>query len=158
MHSAMSELILVQTDDHLLAARKLFLEYAESLGFDLCFQGFQQELDGLPGGYSVPNGRLLLALDDNQAVGCVAIRKLEDGVCEMKRLYVRPSYRNTGLGRRLAEAVIAEARNIGYEKMRLDSLTSLKDAAGLYRSLGFTEIAAYRYNPLPGAVFMELVL
>ena len=141
-----------------LAARNLFVEYAENLGVDLCFQGFQEELDGLPGAYAPPDGRLLLAIDSDRAVGCVAIRKLEDGICEMKRLYVKSAYRGQGLGRRLAEAVIAEARAIGYGKMRLDSLTSLTEAAGLYRSLGFVEISPYRYNPLPDAVFMELLL
>ena len=152
------EIVPAQSDSDLLAARNLFVEYAENLGVDLCFQGFQEELDGLPGAYSAPDGRLLLAIDGDRAVGCVAIRKLEDGICEMKRLYVRSAYRGQRLGRRLAEVVIAEARAIGYGKMRLDSLTSLEEAAGLYRSLGFVEIPPYRYNPLPDAVFMELSL
>ncbi len=147
-----------QTDADIIAARTLFVEYADWLGVDLCFQGFQQELDGLPGDYAPPDGRLLLAIDGDRAVGCVAIRKLGDGICEMKRLYVKSAYRGQGLGRRLAEAVIAEAKAIGYRKMRLDSLTSLKEAAGLYRSLRFVEIPPYRYNPLPDAVFMELLL
>ena len=154
----MIELILAQSEDHLLAARKLFVEYAESLGFDLCFQGFQEELDGLPGAYAPPKGRLFLAFDGNQAVGCAAIRKLEDGFCEMKRLYVRPSHRGEGLGRRLAETVIEEARSMGYERMRLDSLASMKEAVGLYRSLGFSQIPPYRDNPLPDPIFMELML
>jgi putative acetyltransferase len=152
------EIIPAQTDYHLLAARNLFMEYADYLGVDLCFQGFQQELDELPGAYAPPDGRLLLAVEDDQSVGCVTIRKLGEGICEMKRLYVQPEHRGKGLGRRLAEAIIQEARAIGYRKMRLDSLTSLKEAAGLYRSLGFTEIPPYRYNPLPDAVFMELGL
>ena len=152
------EIVPAQSDSDLLAARNLFVEYAENLGVDLCFQGFQEELDGLPGAYAAPDGRLLLAIDGDRAVGCVAIRKLEDGICEMKRLYVRSAYRGQRLGRRLAEVVIAEARAIGYGKMRLDSLTSLEEAAGLYRSLGFVEIPPYRYNPLPDAVFMELSL
>ena len=129
-----------------------------NLGVDLCFQGFQEELDGLPGAYAPPDGRLLLAIDGDRAAGCVAIMNLGDGICEMKRLYVQPGHRGQGLGRRLAEAVIAEARAIGYRKMRLDSLTSLTEAAALYRSLGFVEISPYRYNPLPDAVFMELLL
>jgi putative acetyltransferase len=103
-------------------------------------------------------GRLLLAIEDDQAVGCVALRKLADGICEMKRLYVQPKHQGKGLGRKLAEAIVAEARAIGYKIMRLDSLSSLKEAAGLYRSLGFTEIPPYRYNPLPEAVFLELGL
>ena len=152
------DIIHAQSDDHLLATRQLFLEYADWLGVDLCFQEFQQELDGLPGEYAPPEGRLLLAVLDGWAVGCVALRRLERGVCEMKRLYVQPAHRGKGLGRNLAEAIIQEARSIGYARMRLDSLTSLKEAAGLYQTLGFTEIPPYRYNPLPEAVFMELEL
>ncbi len=151
-------IVLAQSDTDILAVRNLFVEYAENLGVDLCFQGFQEELDRLPGAYAPPDGRLLLAIDGDRAAGCVAIRKLGDGICEMKRLYVQPGHRGQGLGRRLAEAVIAEARAIGYRKMRLDSLTSLTEAAGLYRSLRFVEIPPYRYNPLPDAVFMELLL
>jgi GNAT superfamily N-acetyltransferase len=154
----MMDLVPAQSHDDLLAARQLFMEYADWLGVDLCFQGFQQELDGLPGDYAPPDGQLLLAVEDDQAVGCAAMRKLGDGICEMKRLYVRPGHRSKGLGRKLVEAIIQEARGTGYEKMRLDSLTSLKEAAGLYRSLGFTEIPPYRYNPLPDAVFMDLGL
>jgi GNAT superfamily N-acetyltransferase len=134
------------------------VEYADFLGVDLCFQRFQQEVDGLPGDYASPDGQLLLAIDDDRAVGCVAIRKLGEGVCEMKRLFVQPGYRGKGLGRQLAEAIIAEARRIGYGKMRLDTLASLKEAVGLYRSLGFIEIPPYRCNPLPNVVFMELLL
>ncbi|MGA2255771.1 MAG: GNAT family N-acetyltransferase [Thermoguttaceae bacterium] len=148
----------VQSDNHLRAARQLLVEYADFLGVDRCFQSFQQELDGLPGDYAPPHGQLLLAIDCDRAVGCVAIRNLGDGICEMKRLYVQPGHRGKGMGRTLAEAVIQEARSIGYEKMRLDSLTSLKEAVGLYRTLGFIEIPSYRYNPLPDPVFMELVL
>ena len=151
-------LVQAQSHDDLLAARQLFIEYADWLGVDLCFQGFQQELDGLPGDYAPPGGQLLLAVEDDQAIGCVAMRKLGDGICEMKRLYVRPGHRGKGLGRKLVEAIIQEARGTGYQRMRLDSLTSLKEAAGLYRSLGFTEISPYRHNPLPDAVFMEIGL
>ncbi|MGA2620179.1 MAG: GNAT family N-acetyltransferase [Thermoguttaceae bacterium] len=152
------KLVHVQSEEQLLAARHLFLEYADWLGVDLCFQGFQHELDGLPGEYAPPEGRLLLAVVDGRAVGCVALRKLEQGVCEMKRLYVQPAHRHNGLGRRLAEGIIGEARTIGFVRMRLDSLTSLKEAARLYQSLGFTEIPPYRHNPLLGAVFLEIVL
>jgi putative acetyltransferase len=154
----MIELIPAQSEDDLLAVRKLFMEYAESLGFDLYFQGFQEELDGLPGAYALPTGRLFLASDGNQAVGCVAIRQLHHGVCEMKRLYVRPSHRGQGLGRMLAKTALEEARSMGYEKMRLDSLASMQEAAGLYRSLGFSQIPPYRHNPLPDPIFMELML
>ena len=108
------EIILAHSGDHFLAVRKLFMEYALFLGVDLCFQNFQQEIDGLPGDYAAPEGQLLLAIDDDQSVGCVAIRKLGEGICEMKRLYLQPGHRGKGLGRRLAEAIIAEARSIGY--------------------------------------------
>ena len=137
------------------AARNLFVEYADYLGVDLCFQGFQEELDGLPGAYAPPDGRLFLALEGEQPIGCVAVRKLDEGICEMKRLYVKPGHRGRGLGRKLTEAIIAGARAIGYKRMRLDSLGSLKEAAALYRSLGFIEIPPYRFNPLPEAAFVE---
>ncbi len=152
------QLIRAESDEHLEAIRCLFREYAEALGIDLGFQGFEEELAGLPGRYASPEGRLLVAFVDGKAVGCVALRKLEEGICEMKRLYVRPAHRGRGLGRRLAHAVIEEARSIGYHRMRLDSLTSLKEATALYRSLGFVEIPAYTHNPLPDALFMGLVL
>ena len=138
--------------------RGLFREYAGGLGVDLCFQDFDRELAGLPGDYGPPAGRLLLASDAEQAVGCGALRKLDDGACEMKRLYVRKSARGTGLGRRMAEALIGEARLIGYDRMRLDTLPSMGEAITLYRSLGFVSIAPYRKNPVPGALFLELAL
>lgn len=141
-----------------LAVRRLFLEYADFLGVDLCFQGFEQELAELPGAYAPPDGRLLVAIANGTSVGCVALRKLEDGICEMKRLYVQPGFRGQGIGRQLADAIIREARGIGYQRMRLDSLASLQEATALYRSLGFVEIPPYRFNPLSDAVFMEVVL
>jgi len=158
MSSIDPKTVAAHSPDHLHAVRNLFVEYAEYLGIDLCFQGFQQELDGLPGDYAPPDGQLLLAIDGERAVGCVAIRRLGEGICEMKRLYVQPGYRGKGLGRTLAAAIITEARSIGYGKMRLDSLASLKEAVGLYRSLGFIEIPPYRYNPLPDVIYMELAL
>ncbi len=140
-------------------ARALFLEYANSLDFDLCFQSFDEELNGLPGSYAPPAGRLLLASCDGQAAGCIALRKLEDEICEMKRLYVRPAYRGKGVGRRLVDAVIAEGRDIGYQRMRLDTIeSSMRDAIALYRRRGFREIAPYRTNPIAGALYLELLL
>jgi HAD superfamily hydrolase (TIGR01509 family) len=117
-----AQIIHVETKEHVSSVRQLFLEYAEWLGVDLCFQSFQQELDSLPGDYGPPSGRLLLAVEGDQPVGCVAVRNLGDGICEMKRLYVRPGSRGAGLRRRLAEAIIMEARSIGYKKMRLDTV------------------------------------
>lgn len=139
-------------------ARTLFREYERSLGIDLCFQGFEQELAGLPGAYAPPKGRLLFAVEGDTLAGCVALRPLGDDACEMKRLYVRPEFRGQRVGRLLAEAVIVEARAIGYARMRLDTLPSMEEAIGLYRALGFVEIAPYTVNPVPGALFMELDL
>lgn len=148
-----------ESPPHVAQARELFQEYAQSLGVSLCFQNFEQELAGLPGHYAPPDGRLLLAEYDGQLAGCVALHKWESGVCEMKRLYLRPSFRGKGLGRAMAEKIIAEARNIGYRRMRLDTIEPLmKDAVEMYRKLGFREIAPYRPNPIAGAMYMELQL
>jgi GNAT superfamily N-acetyltransferase len=142
----------------LAEVRGLFLEYAQSLGFSLCFQGFDKELAELPGTYAPPEGRLLLATLDNQAAGCAGLHK-ESGVCEMKRRYVRPPFRGSGLGRKLAEAIIAEARSIGYQKIRLDTIVGkMNDAIRLYRQLRFKKIDPYRTNPFRGALYMELEL
>lgn len=140
-------------------ARELFLEYAKSLNFSLCFQSFDKELASLPGDYAPPEGRLLLAEYHGQLAGCAALHKLEDGICEMKRLYLRPAFRGKGLGRVLAERIIAEARQIGYRRMRLDTVEPvMKDAVAMYRKLGFREIDAYRPNPNPGTLYMEVEL
>jgi putative acetyltransferase len=144
---------------HIAQARELFLEYAQSLGFSLCFQNFDEELAGLPGDYAPPSGRLLLAAYGGQLVGCVALHKLGPGICEMKRLYLRPAFRCRGLGRALADRIIAEAREIGYQRMRLDTVEPImQDAVAMYRSLGFREIAPYCNNPMAGALYMELRL
>jgi putative acetyltransferase len=140
------------------ATRALFGDYAKSLNFSLCFQNFDQELASLPGKYAPPGGAILLAEEDGAPVGVVAMRPLGDGVCEMKRLYVSPLQRGTGLGGRLARAIIENARASGYRAMRLDTLDSMGDAIVLYRKLGFVEIGPYYDNPMPGAHYYELAL
>jgi putative acetyltransferase len=151
--------VQAETPLQIAQARELFLEYAHSLGFSLCFQNFDKELAGLPGDYAPPHGRLLLAEYESQLAACVALHKLEPGVCEMKRLYLRPQFRGQSVGRALAERIIAEARQIGYQHMRLDTVEPImKDAVAMYRKLGFRQIAPYRPNPIAGAMYMELKL
>lgn len=154
----MLRLVQAETAEHIERVRELFEEYAASLGFDLCFQDFGNELAGLPGDYAAPDGRLLLAIDGREVIGCVALRNAAEGICEMKRLYVRPEFRGRGIGRDLAAAIIEEARRIGYRRMRLDTVASMKEAIALYQSLGFKAIQPYRYNPLERCMFMELTL
>lgn len=137
-------------------ARRLFREYEQWLGVDLCFQSFEEELKNLPGKYAAPTGRLFLAAIDGKTAGCIALRKLGDGICEMKRLYVREEFRKTGLGRKLIEAVIEAAREIGYEKMRLDTLPEkMPKAVALYNAYGFYEIPPYYENPHRETLFLE---
>jgi len=152
------QLVPAHTTEHLPAVRGLFVEYAEAIEVDLDFQGFDGELAELPGRYAPPTGRLFLALEAGRAAGCVALRKLDVGVCEMKRLYVRPLFRRRGLGRQLAHAAIASARETGYVRMLLDTLGSMEAALALYERLGFQRIAAYYDNPVDDAVYMELTL
>jgi putative acetyltransferase len=151
--------VQAESPQQIAQARELFLEYARSLGFSLCFQNFDKELADLPGDYAPPEGRLLLAEYEGQLAACVALHKLDADICEMKRLYLRPQFRGKGLGRILANRVIGEARRIGYKRMRLDTVEPvMKDAVAMYRKFGFKEIPAYRPNPNPGTLYMELLL
>ena len=154
----MIQIISAEKQDHYQNVRELFMQYADSLDFDLEFQGFSQELATLPGHYAPPEGCILLAEESGCFVGCVALRPLEDKICEMKRLYVRSGYQGRGIGRMLACAVIDRAREIGYEKMRLDTIATMKEAKTLYYSLEFRNIKAYRYSPLDKPSYMELEL
>jgi len=149
-----------ETAEHTSTARELMLEYAESLGFNLCFQGFEEELRSLPGKYAPPSGRLLLALWEGRPAGMIALRALEEsGRCEMKRLYVRPEFRGHAIGRILAERVVSEAREIGYSRMRLDTVQGKMDRAiAMYRELGFKETIPYYSTPVSQTLFMELDL
>jgi putative acetyltransferase len=155
----MVKLVQAESPAEVAEARKLFIEYSDWLGLDLCFQNFEKELAELPGAYAPPDGRLFLALSENELAGCVALRKIGDGVCEMKRLFVRPSFRGLGIGKLMAMHLIEEARALRYERMRLDTLPAqMGEAIRMYRSLGFLEIEPYYHNPVAGALFMELRL
>lgn len=151
-------IVKVHSQEELQQVKSLFTEYASSLDFDLSFQNFEDELANLPGEYSLPSGVLLLAYYEETAAGCVAMRKLAEDICEMKRLYVRQVFRGKKIGKNLSLAVIVEAKTRGYSRMRLDTVPSMKEAIQLYRSLGFKETSPYRFNPRAGAMFLELVL
>ncbi|MFH1746997.1 MAG: GNAT family N-acetyltransferase [Planctomycetota bacterium] len=154
----MLKLVTAKTAEHYDITRELFVEYADQLGHDLCFQDFQHELEDLAGVYAPPNARVLLAAVEQQWIGCVAMKRFDHKICEMKRLFVRPPFRRRGLGRRLALEIIAIAHAAGYERMRLDTLASMSTARALYESLGFREIERYYDNPIAGVVFYELAL
>jgi putative acetyltransferase len=155
----MTTIIEAQTPDHIETARMLFREYEAWLEMDLCFQGFDNEVATLPGKYAAPEGRLLLAYIEDKPAGCIALRKIGDGVCEMKRLFVRDGFRGHRLGLTLIERIIEDARNIGYSKMRLDTHPpKMGKAVKLYESHGFRAIAPYYDNPHKDALFMELDL
>ncbi len=144
--------------DLVAVTHELFLEYADAIGVDLEYQGFAAELAGLPSPYNPPHGAIFVARVGNDAAGCVAVRRLDDHSAEMKRLYVRPGYRQYGLGRRLIEAAILAARQVGYRELKLDTLPSMVSAQNLYRALGFTEIQPYNSSHLPGTRFYALPL
>lgn len=170
MATAMLRIIPAETDDHVRQVSALFREYAVSLGVDLSFQNFEQEVATLPGDYAPPDGRLFVAVTGETMVqgeidlsacsiaGCVALRRIDNEICEMKRLYVRPEFRGHGAGRALADAVIEAAKEIGYRHMRLDTLPQMTEAQKLYRALRFYEIPPYRYNPVAGTRYFELAL
>lgn len=158
MHHEPSELIEAASAEDFAAGKLLIEEYAAALGFDLCFQNFSEELASLEKIYGPPGGCLLLARKDGEYSGCVAVKNLGESACEMKRLYVRPRYRCTGIGRRLAVASIARAKLLGYTRMVLDTLTGMTEARRLYESLGFREIEAYYRNPLAGVRYLALEL
>ncbi len=152
------KIVNVETDEQVNIIRSLFIEYSQELGFELNFQDFKRELDQLPCKYSAPYGLLLLAYYNNSIAGCVGLCKFEQDICEMKRLYVKPDFRNEGIGKKLSLAVISGAKKIGYKRMRLDTISYMKEAIGIYQKLGFYEIQPYRYNPFADALFMELIL
>ncbi len=159
LSTATSKLTQARTADDIKHARSLFEEYAAGLGVSLCFQNFDQEVANLPGDYAPPSGRLLLARVGDEVAGCIALRRLDDSICEMKRLYIRPGSRGKGLGGKMVDAILNEAKMIGYSKMRLDTMPGKMDEAiKLYRSIGFKEIPAYYDTPFGDTLYMEVDL
>lgn len=155
----MLELKIAQSKDEIKLIKELFLEYATWLDFPLCFQGFDEELATLPGKYSLPNGRLYIAYWNNEPAGCIGLRKLNDGICEMKRLYVRPAFRGNNIGKKLVEKIIEDAKSGNYSLMRLDTIKDrMGNAVEIYENFGFIEIEAYYNNPDPNTLYMELDL
>jgi len=158
MKTASVRLVQAETPDEFEQGRSLFREYAEALSFDLCFQDFEHELEQLPSVYGASEGRLLLVYSGPELAGCVGVRRFAPGICEMKRMYLRPQFRGQGIGRQMATAIVNAARALGYQEMRLDTVPWMKEAIALYESLGFQDIAPYRPNPIPGARYLQLVL
>ncbi len=154
----MTEYVQAKTTEQFEDARKLFMEYAETLDCSPCLQSIEKELERLPNEYGPPDGRLLLAVHKGKAAGCVAFRKIGDGLCEMRRMYLRPEFRGRKIGKGLAAALLDEARNAGYSRIRLYTLPSMKEAIMLYHSLGFKDIAPYGEHSIPEAFYMELKL
>jgi ribosomal protein S18 acetylase RimI-like enzyme len=154
----MATVIQAGTPGEIAQVRELFLEYGATPDFCVCFKGFEEEVQSLPGIYAPPEGRLLLAYVDGDAAGCVGLRKLAPGVCEIRRLYVRPQFRGKRLGRALAEAIIGQAREAGYPTARLGTLPAMKEAIALYQSLGFAQVAPYKANAVDGALYMQVTL
>lgn len=152
------EIYRANNSKYITYIQALFLQYAEALNIDLSFQNFEDELKALPGKYSEPEGALLIALEDNEPLGCIALRKIDEETCEMKRLFVKPEYRNMRLGKRLVEEIIKEGKQIGYKSIKLDTLKSMESAVKLYKSFGFKETESYIYNPIKDAIYMELKL
>jgi ribosomal protein S18 acetylase RimI-like enzyme len=152
----MIEIVQAETDDQIEAVRKLFREYEAWFGMNLCFQNFDDEVANLPSKYAAPDGRLFLAFADENLAGCIALQKLEDDICEMKRLFVKNDFRGQKIGIALIEKLFEEAKNIGYKKMRLDTFPSkMSKAVKLYESYGFREIPPYYQNPYGETLFME---
>jgi putative acetyltransferase len=147
-----------KSDKDFADAKDLFVEYANSLNFELCFQNFEEEISNLPAQYSEPTGCIILCYENDKSIGCVGLRKFAEDVCEMKRLYLRKEARGKGIGRVLANIIIEKARELGYKKMQLDTIETMKEAIALYKSMGFKEIKPYRYNPLDSVLYMELDL
>jgi len=154
----MLEILFPNETEDLNQVRYLMNKYASSLGLDLRYQCFEKEIEELPGKYAPPTGYLFLAKYGGAPTGCIALRRIDDSICEMKRLYVRPDYRGEGIGRRLVESLISKAVELGYDAMKLDTREVMKEAISLYKSVGFVETAAYTYNPSEDAVYLELTI
>lgn len=150
-----ARLVLVDSGEDLVHIKELFIEYAKSLGVDLSFQGFEEELKSLPGKYSEPEGSIVLALVGEKPAGCAALRRITEQICEMKRLYVRDEFRGEGLGRELADRIIERAKELDYKYIRLDTLPTMERAQDMYRDMGFYEIEPYIFNPVEGTKYLE---